>query len=626
MNPEPNVLESNKVPAPEHGAGMRRVRWKTLLAFLGPAYLVSVGYMDPGNWATDLAGGSRYGYTLIWVLLLSNLMAILLQNLSARLGIVQGKDLAQANREYYPRFLNFILYLLAELAIAACDLAEVLGMAVGLNLLCGIPLLAGVAITVLDTFLILFLNRLGMRKMEAFIITLIAIIGISVFWEALLSHPHAGEIMKGFVPSIPDSMALYITIGIIGATVMPHNLYLHSSLVQTRNVQRTDKGIRTALRMNYLDSGIALNLAFFVNAAILILAASVFYRSGHREVASIQDAHQLLSPLMGNRLAPIVFSIALIAAGQSSTVTGTLAGQIVMEGYLQLRINPWLRRLITRLLAVIPAVLVIWLMGPGATNNLLIFSQVLLSLQLGFAMIPLIHFVSDPVNMGKFVLSAPMKALGWLVALVLVALNLWMIFDQVRPWWEHSNHWWVQVLLGMACLLFLLLLVFTTLFPLMRRRRLERIDGIHPQHLVLENLNKPVYLRIGVCLDFSHQDEKVISNALAQGGTEAIYLLIHVNESASARIWGQQSFDYESRMDMAQLDRYAALIRNHGYRCEGYLGFNKRVPEIVRIVREHQADLLIMGSHGHRGLKDLLYGETVNNVRHEVGIPVLIVH
>src|SRR5688572_26979261 len=310
--------------------------WRKVFAFFGPAYLVSVGYMDPGNWATDLAGGSQFGYKLIWVLLMSNLMALLLQSLSARLGIVRGRDLAQANRETYPRYINYALYGLAEIAIAATDLAEILGMAIGIQLLTGLPLIWGVLITVLDTFLFLLLQRLGMRKMEAFIIALVAIIGFSFLFEIILAKPDLGEVVKGFVPSIPNNTALYIAIGIIGATVMPHNLYLHSALVQTRKIKRDNAGIKKALKLNFIDSAIALNLAFFVNAAILVLAATVFFKTGRTDVAEIKVAHELLEPMLGSGLAPTLFAIALIASGQSSTITGTLAGQIVMEGYLRL--------------------------------------------------------------------------------------------------------------------------------------------------------------------------------------------------------------------------------------------------------------------------------------------------
>jgi len=398
----------------------KRKGWRRALAFFGPAYLVSVGYMDPGNWATDLAGGSKFGYQLIWVLLMSNLMALLLQSLSARLGIVRGRDLAQANRETYPRPVNFAFYLLAEVAIAATDLAEILGMAIGIQLLTGLPLIWGVSLTVADTFLFLLLQRLGMRTMEAFIICLVGIIGLSFLAEMIIAKPDMGEVVKGFIPRIPNEEALYIAIGIIGATVMPHNLYLHSALVQTRKIKRDHAGIKRVLKLNFIDSAIALNLAFFVNAFILILAATVFYTTGRTDVAEIKQAHELLAPMLGSNLAPILFAIALIASGQSSTITGTLAGQIVMEGYLHLRITPWVRRLLTRLVAIIPAIAVILINGENNIDKLLVFSQVILSLQLGFAIVPLIHFTSDKKTMGSFAIKPFIIVLASLITLVLV--------------------------------------------------------------------------------------------------------------------------------------------------------------------------------------------------------------
>ncbi|RYY00673.1 MAG: divalent metal cation transporter, partial [Gammaproteobacteria bacterium] len=418
---------------------LSKPKWKRILSYFGPAYLVSVGYMDPGNWATDLQGGSQFGYKLIWVLLMSNLMALLLQTLSARLGIVRGRDLAQANRETYPKNINFFLYILAEIAIAATDLAEVLGMAIGIQLLTGIPLIWAVLITVLDTFLLLLLQRLGMRKMEAFIIGLIAIIGVSFLVEIIMAKPNLGEVMTGFVPSIPGKEALFIAIGIIGATVMPHNLYLHSALVQTRKIQRDEKGIRRALKLNFIDSFVALNAAFFVNAAILVLAATVFFKAGRSDVAEIRTAHELLNDFLGNKMAPALFAIALIAAGQSSTITGTLAGQIVMEGYLRIRINPWVRRLLTRVIAIIPAVVVILINGENNIDDLLVLSQVVLSLQLGFAVIPLIHFVSDKKTMGIYAIKPIVQMLAWAVTAILVYLNVRMVFEQAADFFHTSD-------------------------------------------------------------------------------------------------------------------------------------------------------------------------------------------
>lgn len=418
----------------------KRSVFRKILAFFGPAYLISVGYMDPGNWATDIAGGSQFGYALLWVLLMSNIMALLLQSFSARLGIVTQLDLAQASRATYSKFINYILYFLAEIAIAACDLAEVLGMAIGINLLFDIPLIEGVIITVLDTFLLLFLVNKGIRKMEAFIIVLGLIIGVSFVFEMFFAQPELDKVLYGLIPSMPNETALYIAIGIIGATVMPHNLYLHSSLVQTRKFDRTPQGIKQAIKYNFIDSTIALNLAFLVNAAILILAAATFYKSGMYEVAEIQDAHKFLAPLLGTKWAPILFAVALIAAGQSSTVTGTLAGQIVMEGYLNLRIQPWVRRIITRLIAIVPAVIVISIFGEGVTGKLLILSQVILSLQLGFAIIPLIHFVSDKSKMKGFHISRLTQIAGWTIALIIVSLNVKLVYDEIGNWIKISEN------------------------------------------------------------------------------------------------------------------------------------------------------------------------------------------
>lgn len=403
--------------------------WKRLIAFSGPAYLVSVGYMDPGNWATDIAGGSAFGYKLLWVLLMSNLMAILLQSLAARLGIVTGVDLAKASRQSFPAALNMVLYVLAQIAIIACDLAEVLGFAIGLKLLFGFNLLIGVLISLLDTFLILALQRFGVRRLEAFIITLVAIIGFSFLVELMLAKPDLHAVVGGLVPSSLNGSALFIAIGILGATVMPHNLYLHTALVQTRKFDKDEPGIKRALRFNFIDSVIALNLAFLVNAAILILAASTFHQNGLSNIASIEQAHSLLNRLLGSSLAPILFAIALIAAGQSSTVTGTLAGQIVMEGYLNLKMKPWIRRLLTRSVAILPAIIVLLWFGESAINELLIGSQVVLSMQLGFAIVPLIIFVSSKKRMGVFAISTFWQIISWIVATIIISLNLLLLYN-----------------------------------------------------------------------------------------------------------------------------------------------------------------------------------------------------
>lgn len=600
--------------------------WRRILSFFGPAYLVSVGYMDPGNWATDLAGGSQFGYTLIWVLLMSNLMALLLQSLSARLGIVRRRDLAQANRETYPRPVNFALYVLAEIAIAATDLAEVLGMAIGLQLLTGIPLLWGVLITVLDTFLLLLLQRLGMRKMEAFIIGLVFIIGMSFLIEIILAEPKLGEVVTGLVPHIPNDTALYIAIGIIGATVMPHNLYLHSALVQTRKIKRDKKGIRKAIRLNVFDSAIALNLAFFVNAAILVLAATVFFKTGRTDVAEIKTAHELLQPLLGSNIAPILFAVALIAAGQSSTVTGTLAGQIVMEGYLRLRINPWMRRLITRLIAIIPAVIVILINGEENIDDLLILSQVILSLQLGFAVIPLIHFVSDKKTMGSFAINPIVQIIAWLIAGVLVYLNLNMVTGQAVDYFKTSDNLFWKIIISISGILFIALLIIAIIYPLLKRRGRSIEIQVHPEAKTFHSLSAPVYSKIAVALDFTEKDQKLLSHALGQGNSSTTYVLLHVVESVPARLYENESDDLETLKDKEHLVFYAAQLEERGFNAEAKIGFGKRAKEIVRIVNESGADMLVIGAHGHSGFKDLFYGQTINTVRHELKIPVLVVN
>jgi manganese transport protein len=601
----------------------KRKGWRKIFSFLGPAYLISVGYMDPGNWATDLQGGSKFGYSLIWVLLMSNLMALLLQGLSARLGIVRGRDLAQANREAYPKFLNFILYILAEIAIAACDLAEVLGMAIGIQLLTGLPLIWGVCITVLDTFLLLYLQRLGMRKMEAFIIVLVGVIAVAFLIQIIMAKPDVAEIATGLIPTLPNNEALYIAIGIIGATVMPHNLYLHSALVQSRNIERTDAGIKQAIKFNRIDSTIALNIAFLVNAAILIVAASVFFKTGNTQVGELHEAYKLLPSFLGN-VAPILFAVALIAAGQSSTVTGTLAGQIVMEGYLRLRINPLIRRLITRLIAIIPAVIVILIYGDDEVDSLLIFSQVILSLQLGFAIIPLIHFVSDKSKMGKFAINNLTKVGAWVIAIVLIYLNFKMLATEVEPVFA-GNNFWSQTAIVISGLFFSGLLLYIVIEPSISRRKSLASIKIHPE---MENLilDIPQYHKIAIALDFSENDQKLISYALGQGNIKTEYVLVHIVESASANIWASKSDDYETRKDQKQLTAYVDQLTEKGFSITGVLGFKNRAKEIVRLVNESNADMLVVGTHGHKGLKDIIYGQTVDSVRHSLKIPVLMVN
>lgn len=604
----------------------RRPGWRKILSFFGPAYLVSVGYMDPGNWATDLAGGSQFGYKLIWVLLMSNLMALLLQSLSARLGIVRGRDLAQASRETYPRYINYALYVLAEIAIAACDLAEILGMAIGLQLLTGLPLIWGVLITVLDTFLFLYLQRLGIRKMEAFIIALIAVIGISFLIEIILVKPQLSEVVTGFVPTIPNDTALYIAIGIIGATVMPHNLYLHSALVQTRKIKRDDAGIKKALKLNLIDSTIALNLAFFVNAAILVLAATAFFKTGRTDVAEIKVAHELLPSFLGTKFAPILFAIALIASGQSSTITGTLAGQIVMEGYLQLRIAPWVRRLMTRLIAIIPAVIVILINGEDNIDSLLVFSQVILSLQLGFAIIPLIHFTSDKKAMGKYAIRPLVIVLASAIAAILVYLNIRMVVEQAANYFATSDSIFWKAVIIIAGIFFVGLLVIATIYPLRKRKIKAVTKQIHAAPGSIEYASIPSYNKIAIAIDFSANDPKLIAHAIGQATESTSFILIHVVESVSASIYGKESDDLETRKDKEELDDYVSQLITRGFAAEGRLGFKNRSKEIVRIVKESKADMLVIGAHGHTGLKDLIYGETTDAVRHELSIPVLIVN
>ena len=404
--------------------------WRKALAFAGPGYLIAVGYMDPGNWATDLAGGSAFGYRLLCVILLSNLMAVLLQGLSSKLGIVTGRDLAQACRDHYSRPVVIFQWIICETAIAACDLAEVIGSAIALNLLFHIPITVGVVLTAADVLVVLFLQTKGFRWLEALVIVLIATIGICFLFEVVISKPSLAGVVAGFVPSadiVRDPKMLYIAMGILGATVMPHNLYLHSSIVQTRRYELNTAGKREAVHFAFLDSTIALSFALFINAAILIVAAASFHSSGHSDVAEIQQAYTLLTPLLGVGGASAVFALALLASGQNSTLTGTLAGQIVMEGFLQIRLRPWVRRLITRGVAIVPAVVVAILYGQKGTANLLIMSQVVLSLQLSFAVFPLVRFTSDRAKMGEFANPGWLRALSYFVAFLIAALNVWLI-------------------------------------------------------------------------------------------------------------------------------------------------------------------------------------------------------
>jgi manganese transport protein len=404
--------------------------WKKLFAFAGPGFMVAVGYMDPGNWATDIEGGSRFGYTLLTVILLSNLFAMVLQHLSLKLGIVSGRDLAQACKDNYSKPVAFSLWVLAEIAIAATDLAEVIGSAIAINLLFGIPLSVGIVITVLDILILLALQNRGFRYIEAFVAGLIFIISFCFIYNLALAQPQIAEVINGLIPRteiITNSDMLYISIGILGATVMPHNLYLHSSIIQTRNYEDTESSKRSAIKFATIDSTVSLALAFFINAAILILAAATFHKNNLHDIADIYDAHRMLEPMLGAKIAPTFFAIALLAAGQNSTLTGTLAGQIVMEGFLNLKIKAWLRRLITRLIAIVPALLVSLIYGKNATGELLVLSQVVLSAQLSFAVVPLVLFTSDKDKMGVFVNSKILTAIVWIIAFIIISLNLYLL-------------------------------------------------------------------------------------------------------------------------------------------------------------------------------------------------------
>jgi manganese transport protein len=437
VNPEPAPLAgftTDRRSLPEvHGtvpvpAGF----WRKVFAFAGPGYLVAVGYMDPGNWATDIAGGARYGYTLLSVVMISNLMAILLQAMAARLGIAAGRDLAQACRDSYSRPVVLALWVLAELAIAATDLAEVLGAAIALNLLFGLPILVGVVLTAFDVLVVLYLQQHRFRYVEVLVVLLILGIAGAFAVELWLSQPEFRAVLAGFIPTsriVLDQDMLYIALGILGATVMPHNLYLHSSIVQTRKYGDSDEDRADAIRFATLDSTVALSSALFINAAILIVAAATFHGTGHQHVADIDDAYLMLTPLLGTTVASTLFAVALLFAGQNATITGTLAGQIVMEGFLSLRLRPWLRRLITRLIAIVPALVVIAWYGESGTGPLLILSQVVLSLQLPFAVFPLLQFTSDRGKMGRFALPLWMRALAWPVAVVIAALNAWLLYQ-----------------------------------------------------------------------------------------------------------------------------------------------------------------------------------------------------
>ncbi len=603
--------------------------WRRLLAFAGPAYLVSVGYMDPGNWATDLEGGARFGYRLLWVLVLSNLMALLLQTLSSRLGVVTRRDLAQACRDEYPRSVSYVLWILCELAIVACDLAEVLGAAIGLNLLFHLPLLIGVLVTAADTLLVLWFTRMGIRVIEAFVLVLIATIAGCFAFEIFLARPDAAEVITGIIPRL-NTQSLYVAVAIFGATVMPHNLYLHSALVQTRQIGETQEDKRSACRFNLLDSTLALNGALFVNAAILVMSAAVFFKR-NIVVTEIQQAHQLLSPLLGTTAASVLFGAALLCSGQSSTLTGTMAGQIVMEGFLRFRMQPWMRRAITRSLAIIPAALTIYFAGDTGTYSLIILSQVILSMQLPFAVIPLVHFTGDRRRMGTFANGLWMQLGSWACAVFIVGLNVWLSADVIHKWIIGSGNYRPLVIFASIVLALgsIVLLVIVSCWPWFRRAPL----AVTPVAVGLERQSPAMwrprlYANILVPIDHSSSDNDALANALALARMHhARIILLHVEEGITSRMFGSLSSTAEIAEGQDYLANLAGALRDQNVEVETMVRHgNSPAHEIAAAVRELKPDLLVMASHGHRGLKDLIFGTTINSVRHHVKIPMLIVN
>jgi manganese transport protein len=605
--------------------------WVRLFSFSGPAFMVSVGYMDPGNWATDIAGGAQFGYKLIWVILLANLMAILFQTLSARLGIVYGRDLAQACRDHYPKPINFVLWIVCEIAIAACDLAEVLGSAIGLYILFGIPLLWGVLITTFDVLLLMTLMSFGIRKMEAFILSLVATIGICFAIEMVLSKPPVGQILTGFIPTSLNTEALFIALGIIGATVMPHNLYLHSALVQSRNVKKTNEGMKEANKFNLIDSVVALNSAFFVNAAILILAASAFFTTGHSNIASIIDAHAMLAPLLGSNIAPIAFGIALLAAGQSSTITGTFAGQIVMEGFVGLKMRPWLRRLTTRLIAIIPAVIAIKISGEHAVDSLLILSQVILSIQLPFALIPLLHFTSSKEFMGNFHSKRIIEILAWIASLFIITLNIKLVFDTIT---ENIS---APTAIGVFTRFFLIpmsavllpLLLYLVLEPFVKKDRITKIIYGRKKDfsVAAASINSSGLKKIGIALEGNKErDEQIILSALPIiKPMKAIVYLLHSVQTVTGHFIGELAEDDQTLKMKDYLNEFAERLDKEGLPVQTIVSGGEPQNEIIKIARKQNLELIVVGSHGHKFISDLIYGSTINGVRHALKLPVLAI-
>jgi manganese transport protein len=599
-----------------------------MFAFAGPAYLVSVGYMDPGNWATDLEGGARFGYQLLWVLVLSNLMAILLQTLSARLGIVTQRDLAQACRETYPRAVSYSLWVLCEIAIAACDLAEVLGAAIALNLLFHIPLLIGVLATAADTLLLLWFSRLGIRLIEGFVLAMIAVIAgcflIEISWAG---WPVLGELVHGLAPHL-NAGNLYLAIGIVGATVMPHNLYLHSALVQTRRIGESVAAKRTACRFNLIDSTIALNGALLVNTAILVLAVMVFFKRSI-VVTEIQQANQLLSPLLGTALASILFGLALLCSGQSSTLTGTMAGQIVMEGFLHLRMQPWLRRLITRTMAIIPAALTVYFAGAHGTYQLLILSQVILNMQLPFAVIPLIQFTGSKQRMGEFANRVWLQILAWSTAALIMSLDIWLVTLTLGDWLSAaaSHRILLELVLFPAILLLVLLLAWMTFQPVLPRW-FQRF-GTSPVELpkqVAVDLPSPYYSKILVPLDHSSKDRDAIAHAAAMAKQHGATLyLLHVEEDVTSLVYGAEASTAEVEEGEKYLRQIASQLEAEKIAVQTVVRYSRNPKkEIVQYAEELKPDLVVMAAHGHKGLKDIIFGTTINAVRHKLRVPLLI--
>jgi manganese transport protein len=604
--------------------------WRRFLAFSGPAVLISVGYMDPGNWATDLESGSKYGYTLLWVLLLSNLMALLLQTLATRLGVVAGRDLAQACRESYPRPTVCGLWILTEIAIAATDLAEVIGTVIALKLF-GVPYLAGLAVAAADTFLLLALQRRGVRLLELLTLALVAVIAATFVFEIVLARPVWAEVARGLVPGLArrdPTGSLVVAIGILGATVMPHNLYLHSALVQTRAFPQSSAGKRLACRYNFFDSLFALNGAFFVNAAILILAGTTFTQ----EVKSLQKAHELLGKqLWGAGFAGGLFAVALLASGQSSTLTGTLAGQVVMEGFVHLRVRPWARRLLTRCVAIVPALLVLTLAtgGPDADERLLkllVLSQVILGFQLPFAIIPLVQMTADPRRMGAFASGRLLQLVSWACAGAVAGLCGVATYLQAGEWADDviragGNPAWVWGTVGPLALGGAAFLGWVALYPWVRKR----LEGV-PAPPAPAELPAVSYRRIGVAVEFTAADAPVLAQAAALArANNAPLVLLHVVEGFGASYHGADTNAQESRLDRAALADHVTTLRKQGLHAEGVLGYGVPVEELVRLVGEQRLDLLVLGAHGHRFLADLALGETVSPLLHRLPIPVLVV-